>query len=134
MFRKKTQRALPSERTEYPKGIAVTTEAGRFYLHPDGKRYAIASNEIFNSWSFPLVVETTETAVEHVPVALTKLGFRDGTLIYNIKDARIYLIVQGKRRPVVSPSALDTLGLTKDDAIVVSNYDISLMKLGDDLT
>lgn len=128
----KTKRVLPTTRTEYPKGIAIRTEAGRFYLHNDGKRYQIPSEEIYRSWSFPLTVETTEAAVKHIPMALTKLGFRDGTLIYNIKDAKIYLIEHGKKRQIVSPAALQRLGLTVNDAMVVSNYDVSIMKLGDE--
>ena len=126
------RQTLPTTRTDYPKGIAISTEAGRFYLHNDGKRYTIPSEEIYRSWSFPLTVETTEAAVKHIPLALTKLGFRDGTLIYNIKDAKIYLVEHGKRRQIVSPVALQRLGLTMDDAMVVSNYDVSIMKLGDE--
>lgn len=133
-FFQRNQRVLPSVRTDYPTGICVETETGRFFLHGDGKRYRIPSEEIYRSWAFPLTVPTTEAAVSHIPLALTKLGFRDGTLIYNIKDATIYLVSQTKRRPVVSPEALRRLGLTKDSAMVVSDYDINLMKLGDDYT
>lgn len=129
---RRSPQSLPSSLTEYPKGICIETEAGRFYLHADGKRYKITSEEVYRSWFFPLTVRTTEAAVANIPLALTKLGFRDGTLIYNIKDARLYLVTQGTRRPIVSPAALSRLGLTKDSAMVVSDSDVNLMKLGDD--
>lgn len=125
---------LPHRPVEYPSGIAVRTEEGTYYLHPDGKRYRIQSREILESWAFPLLVDTSEVALSKYPVAVTRLGFRNGSLVNNIADGKMYLVSEGKLRHVTGVSALRRLGVTRDDAVVVSESDIKIMKLGEAIT
>ena len=60
-----------------------------------------------SSWSLP-VVETSESMLVNYPLAGV-LGFRDGTLIHNISDGRMYLISDSKRRHIVDPDVLEWL-------------------------
>lgn len=129
MFRKKKTNTLPTSPVEYPAGVCVRTNAGTYLINKDGKRYKIATNAILNSWNFPLIVTTSEAALTNYPLAVTKLPFRDGTLLNNIADGRIYLVSGGKLRHVVSPTALDRLG--NPTAVIVSDAEIKLMKQGD---
>lgn len=122
--------ALPTEPVEYPAGLAFRTPSGMYYLNRDGKRYKIQSEHIMRSWKFPLIIETSDIALSNYPVAVTKLGFRDGTLLYNVADAKIYLASAGKLLHVVSPEVFDRLGIKFSDAMWVPDADIKIMVIG----
>jgi hypothetical protein len=62
-----------------------------------------------------------------------KLGFRDGTLIKNIADGRIYLVSQNKLRHVVDPDSFTRYGLDRSKVIEVSETEISAHDLGEKL-
>ena len=127
--KRKTQRTLPTDPQSYPNGICLETESA-FYLLRKGLRYRLPTERILASWGFSLVVETTEAAVKHYKVA-GKLGFRDGSLIYNVADGKIYLISDNKRRHITSPEALELLGIAPEDAIKVSDFEVNLQELGE---
>lgn len=133
MFRKKKTPTLPTNPVDYPAGICVVTDQGRYLINRDGKRYRIVSDRIFDSWNFPLIVKTTEPALKNFPVAVTKLAFRDGTLLNNIADGKMYLVSGGKVRHVVSPDALTRLGISPADAIFISGTELNLMKVGEEI-
>jgi len=62
-----------------------------------------------------------------------RLGFRDGTLIKNIADGKMYLISQNKRRHIVSPDVFDKYGLDRSKLIEVSSKEAEMHELGDSL-
>ena len=127
--RRKPSPPKPSSPTEYPSGTCVVTEAGRFYINARF-RHKIISDRIFDSWSFPLVVETTEAAVSKY--ALVKsLGFRDGTIVKNILDGKIYIISKNLRRLIDDPDVLRRLGKDETQIIIASNREILLHKEGE---
>jgi len=64
---------------------------------------------------------------------VAKLGFRDGSLLYNVADGKIYLISENKRRHIISPDALELLGISPNDAVKVSDYEINLQELGESI-
>lgn len=129
-LRKRPSRlSLPTEPVEYPSGIAVKTERGAYQIRSDGKRYRITSKAILDSWSFPFVVDTTEAALANHPIAYTKVGFRDGSLLNNIADGRLYLVSAGKLRHIVDPAVLERLG--SPTPVVVSDAEIKIMKQGE---
>lgn len=139
-FQKKTppptpsKPALPHSPVNYPTGTAVINENGdKFYIQKDGKRYRIQSDEIFWSWRFPLVVYTSEIALKNYPVAVGKYPFRDGTLLNNFADGKLYLVSESKLRHITSPDVLARLHKTADKAMVVSQADINIMRMGDEL-
>ena len=100
----------------------------------DGKRYRIPTQRILDSWNYPLIVDTSEAALAKYPVAVTKVGFRDGSLLNNIADGRLYLVSAGALRRVTDPAVLTRLGVTRNDAVVVSDAEIQIMKQGADIT
>ena len=62
-----------------------------------------------------------------------KLGFRDGTLIKNIADGKMYLVSQNKRRHIVDPDSFDRYGLDRSKVIEVSELEAAAHDLGENL-
>lgn len=130
-FLKKSKTKIPTTPIQYPSGICVRTPQGAYRIGTDGKRYRIVSERIMRSWNFPFVVETTEEALRKHPVAVTKLGFRDGTLLNNFADGKMYLVSGAKLRHIKNPDFLEYLGVTLNDSLVVSDKEIQIMKQGE---
>lgn len=126
-----TRANLPTEPVEYPSGICVKTEKAAYLIQKDGKRYRIPTKAVLESWNFPLVVNASEAALAKHPVAVLKVGFRDGSLLNNIADGRLYLVSAGRLRHVVDPAVLDRLGVNHLMARVVSEAEIQMMKQGE---
>ncbi len=116
--------------TNFPSGLAVKTEKATYWIK-DGKRYKIISDRAEQSWSF-VTANATENSVSHLKVA-GKLGFRDGSLIKNISDGKMYLISQNKKRHIVSPDVFNRYGLNRDAIIEVSDAESNMHDLGEDL-
>ena len=119
-----------SQPTNFPSGIAVKTEKAVYWIK-DGKRYRLISDRAAESWKFT-TVNATEDAVSKTRIA-GKLGFRDGTLIQNISDGKMYLISQNKRRHIKSPDVFDLFGLDRQLMIEVSDAEVNMHELGEDL-
>jgi hypothetical protein len=124
---------LPTAPTKYPHSTFIETEKGYFYILNDTKRYRLLSARVLESWRPHRVVQTTEAAVAHYRI-VAKMKFRNGSLIWNLSDGRLYLIENGMRRWVQSPDVFDRLGIEFDDAQVVSLDEINLHEQGEDLT
>ena len=132
MFKKKllVQTKTVIEPTSFPSGIAVKTDKGIYWIK-DGKRFKLISDRAAASWIFT-TVNATEKAVAGMKI-VGKLGFRDGTLIKNIADGKMYLVSQNKRRHIVSPDSFDKYGLDRSKIIEVSELEAAVHDLGDDL-
>ena len=129
--RKQNQQPLRTEKTDYPYMTFVITERGMFLLK-EKTRALIISERILKSWCVRLV-PTTESAIKHYVIS-GKLGFRDGTLINNMGDGKIYLIAQNKRRQITSPDAFEKYGLDQSTMIWVSAEEAELQPLGEVLS
>lgn len=116
--------------TNFPSGLAVKTEKATYWIK-DNKRYKIISDRAAKSWSF-ITVDATENSVSHIKI-VGKLGFRDGSLIKNISDSKIYLISQNKKRHIVSPDVFSRYGLDRNAIIEVSDAESNMHTLGEDL-
>lgn len=130
MFKKKLQPVQISNPTVFPSGLAVKTEKATYWVK-DGKRFRLISDRAEKSWSFP-TVHATESSVAGMKL-VGKLGFRDGTLIKNIADGRMYLISQNKRRHIKDPDIFDRYGLDRSNLIEVSEAEANMHDLGEDL-
>ena len=130
MLKKKIKLDPISLPTNFPSGIAVKTEKSTYWIK-DGKRFRLISERAAKSWSFPTVL-ATENAVLQMKVS-GKLGFRDGTLIKNIADGKMYLVSQNKRRHIVSPDTFTKYGLDRSTMIEVSDLEAGMHDIGDDL-
>lgn len=132
-FRRKAKTKNPVKvPVDYPTGTCVQSEKGLFFIK--GRyRFRITSMRIFDSWSFPFVVPSTEPALQSYQIA-GKLGFRQGTLIKDMLNGNIYLISGNARRQVVSPDFFDIALFPRDKIIEVSHVEASLHKEGENIT
>lgn len=127
---KKPQLAKVISPTLIPSGLAVKTDKATYWVK-DGKRYKLISDRAVKSWSFT-IVNATEEAVAGMKV-VGKLGFRDGTLIKNIADGKMYLISQNKKRHIVDPDSFDKYGLNRKSVIEVSEAEANMHDIGENL-
>ena len=127
---KPIQNILITSPTNFPSGIAVKTDKATYWIK-DGKRFKLISERAEASWSFP-TVHATEAALSGSKV-VGKLGFRDGTLIKNIADGKLYLISQNKRRHIMSPDVFNRYGLDRSRVIEVSDDEANMHELGESL-
>jgi hypothetical protein len=128
--KKNTQSILITSPTDFPSGVAVKTDKGTYWIK-DGKRYKLISKRAEESWSFT-TVNATESALSLIKQS-GKLGFRDGTLIKNIADGKIYLISQNKKRHIVDPDSFIKYGLNRLKTIEVSEAESNAHELGENL-
>lgn len=87
-----------------PSGLIAHTEKGYFYVKGN-KRFKFISDRAMNSWSLP-IVDTKELMMSEYPISGV-VGFRDGSLLKDISDGKIYLVSDNKRRHVVEPDILE---------------------------
>ena len=127
---KNTQTPLVSNPTDFPSGLSVKTDKGIYWIK-DNKRYKLISNRAWKSWTFT-TVNATESSLLNFKIA-GKLGFRDGTLIKDISDGKLYLISQNKKRHIVSPDVFTKYGLDRSKIIDVSVSESQAHELGEDL-
>jgi hypothetical protein len=127
-FKKKSGPTTIQEKTDFPYMTFVHTESG-WFLIKEKTRVRVTTQRILDSWSVN-VVEAAESAVKHYPIT-GKLGFRDGTLINNMGDGKIYLVSQNMRRQITSPDAFEKYGLDRSKMIWVSDDEAKLQKIGE---
>lgn len=129
MLRKSKIKTVTSP-TVFPSGLAVKTDKGIYWVK-DSKRYKLISDRAAKSWSFT-TINATEEAIS-VMKLVGKLGFRDGTLIKNIADGKIYLISQNKKKHIVDPDSFSRYGLDRKLIIEVSEAEANMHVTGDNL-
>lgn len=127
---KNTQTISITSPTNFPSGIAVKTDKATYWIK-DGKRYRLISDRAAASWCFT-IVNASETALSGIKL-VGKLGFRDGTLIKNIADGKMYLISQNKKRHIVDPDIFNKYGLDRSKLIEVSEAETNAHDLGENL-
>lgn len=130
LFKTTQNNLIVQSQTNFPSGLAVKTNKATYWVK-DGKLFKIISDRAAKSWAFT-TVNATEAALSKYKVA-GKLGFRDGTLVKNISDSKIYLISQNKRRHITSPDVFDTYGLDKNKIIEISESETNIHEQGEDL-
>jgi hypothetical protein len=119
-----------SQPTNFPSGIAVQTDKATYWIK-DGKRYRLISERAAKSWCFT-TVKATEAALSGIKL-VGKLGFRDGTLIKNIADGKMYLVSQNKLRHIVDPDIFIKYGLDRSNLIEVSDTEVKAHDTGENL-
>ena len=129
-LKKNTQSILVTSPTNFPSGIAVKTSKDVYWIK-DNKRYKLISKRAAESWAFN-TVNATEEALSLTKLA-GKLGFRDGTLIKNIADGKMYLISQNKKRHIVDPDSFIKYGIDRSKVIEVSESEANSHELGENL-
>lgn len=89
------------------------------------------SDRAFKSWKLPVSLANEVALKDFIDGGF--VGFRDGSLLKDISDNKLYLISNNSSRHIVTPDVFDKYGLSKDDIIEVSNKEILLHKVGEDL-
>ena len=105
-FQKSPTKPLQTHNPVVPSGLIAHTQNGYYYIK-GSKRFKFVSDRAMKSWVLP-VIKTTEDKISKFAISGT-LGFRDGTLIQDVSDGKIYLISDSKRRHVVEPDVLEWL-------------------------
>jgi hypothetical protein len=129
--KKKESLSIPTSKTEYPYGLFISTEAG-FFLIREKSRLRVPSERVMASWSAP-IVPSTEAAVKHLPI-LSKIGFRDGTIVQDFSNNKTYLISKNKKRWITSPDVFARLCLNKELIVVASLEEVNLHEDGEVLS
>lgn len=130
LFKNTSSTLTISQPTNFPSGLAVKTDKFTYWIK-DGKRYKLISDRAAKSWSFT-TVNATEAALSGIKL-VGKLGFRDGSLIKNIADGKMYLVSQNKLRHIVDPDIFDRYGLDRSKLIEVSEAEIKAHDIGENL-
>lgn len=100
-----------------------------FYLK-SGKGYTFCSQRALDSWKLPVM--ELDPLEGSLPTALYGvLGFRDGSLIQNFKDGKIYLVSDAKKRLLTAP--LEDYGFDWADVVSVSDEEAQFHDDGTDL-
>ena len=128
LFKNTTNTLVVSQPTNFPSGLAVKTDKATYWIK-DGKRYKLISDRAAKSWSFT-TVNATEAALSGTKL-VGKLGFRDGALIKNIADGKMYLVSQNKLRHIIDPDIFNKYGLDRSKVVEVSEAEIKAHELGD---
>ena len=108
-----------------PSGLIALTEKGYFYIKGK-KRFRFISDRAMLSWSLP-IVQTKESIMASYPPSGV-LGFRDGSLVQDVSDGKIYLISDNKRRHVIEPNVLEWAG---SEVIKAGQKEISVHEEGE---
>lgn len=126
---KEIKAEVPTSPYDYPSGVCVKTESGLYYLKNKTK-YRIKSDKVFKSWKFPVVIDSSDHAISHYRPSLRRLGFRDGTIVRDIYDQRLYIISNSERVSITTPEAYAVLAI--DDSVIpyVSHEDVVFHKEG----
>lgn len=130
LFKNTKSTLIISSPTNFPSGLSVKTNQGTYWIK-DGKKYKLISDRAAKSWSFT-TINATETALSGIKL-VGKLGFRDGSLIKDISNGKIYLVSQNKKRHIVSPDVFNKFGLDKFSIIEISNAEANAHEDGEEL-
>jgi hypothetical protein len=126
-FQKKQTQSNKTYNPIVPSGLIAHTEKGYFYIK-GVKRFKFVSEKAMLSWDLPVII-TTESKMAGFGITGV-LGFRDGSLVQNIADGKIYLISDSKRRHITNP---DVIEWVSKEVLKVSEKDISTHVEGDTL-
>lgn len=117
----------------YPVDSAIETDEGVYFITKSGAKLKVYSPRVVQSWSFNLLPGTKKSLSMHKN-AIGVLGFRNGTLIRNISDSKIYLIAGNKKRHVQNPDVFLKYGFDQNKIILVSQEEVNLHEDGEVLS
>ena len=125
-LRKQKTNATP----RVPSGMIAHTEKGYFYVKGE-KRFRFISDRARDSWKLR-VVPTTESIMADCKI-VGMVGFRDGSLIRDISNNKLYLIIDNRKCLVTDPDYFRDLGFTERDIVMVSKKEADFQKEGEQL-
>jgi len=100
------------------------------FLVKNGNGYKLTSDRTIASWK--LEINELQHRTDHPPINIVgTIGFRDGTLIQNAKDGRIYMISDAKKRLLTAP--LSDYGWDYSMIIEASDDEVQFHTDGEDI-
>ena len=124
VFRKKSIQ-ITKDAPFIPSGL-IGSNAGSFYYVKGNKRFKFVSERAMQSWCLPVL--KIDAGFLNKLTSGGTLGFRDGSLVKDISDGKIYLISDSKRRHVVSP---DVLSWSNTDIVDAGQKEILVHQEGE---
>lgn len=135
MFFKRKDTKLTHRKPFIPvNGMAVEFDGVRYLVKRSAKDRSKSvlmkffSDRTFDSWSL-VAIPIDKKWVTGWAIA-GPVGFRDGTLIQNIVDGRIYIISDSKKRLITDPDLIDSYGL---EIMLVSEAETNIHEDGEPL-
>lgn len=118
----------------YPNGAILQSKSGNIYYVKDGKKFPITSDQILNvdyPDSIKQIVSDEELGnmSDGDPILL-----KDGTLVKSYDKTDVYVISEGKKRPIVSGEIFESLGYKWSDIVSVSDDVLNQHTTGDVVT
>lgn len=110
-----------------PSGLIANTEKGYFYIKGN-KKFKFISERAMLTWKLPVIKTTDDKLSKYITYGT--LGFRDGTLIKDISDGKIYLVSDSKRRHIIDADVLEWLNI---DIIKAGQKEVLIHEEGENL-
>lgn len=118
----------PDKPLNYPSGVAVETASGVYFIKGKTKFRAF-STRVADSWFFD-TLQGSDITISNFKSG-PPLGFRNGTLIKNFSDGKVYLISDNKKRLIEDPDVFDRYGFNRDYIVEVSQQETNLHEEGE---
>ena len=128
--RKQTQKTItpPLVPTQYPSGVAVFDGINTYFIK-NNKKYRIVSERALKSWGFNVWYGSPESLSKTALGGI--LGFRDGSVIKDVSNGKIYLVVNSMKQHITTPDFFDKFGIDRNLIIEVSAKEAELHKNGE---
>jgi len=132
MWKKKRQKTNPINPplvpTAYPSGVAVFDGTNTYFIK-NNKKYRIISDRAVKSWGFKVWYGSPESLSKIVLGGI--LAFRDGSVIKDVSNGKIYLVVNGLKQHITTPDFFTKFGVDPEYIIEVSAKEADLHKNGE---
>ena len=117
----------------FPNGAIIksNTSPKVYYLENFTKRPIESPQMLESRFDWRGLIITSQEAIDEIPNG-TSLTFRDGSLLSN--RGVVYIISDGLKRPILSPEAFLRLGFKWSNVKPVSDAEINLHALGENVT
>ncbi len=131
MWKKKPQTKTsiqpPLVPTAYPSGVAVFDGVNTYFIK-NNKKYRIISERAVKSWGFKVWYGSPESLSKIVLGGI--LAFRDGSVIKDVSNGKIYLVVNGMKQHITTPDFFTKFGVNPEYIIEVSAKEADYIKMG----
>lgn len=114
--------------TQYPSGVAVFDGSNTYFIK-NNKKYRIISERAVKSWGFKVWHGSPESLSKIVLGGI--LAFRDGSVIKDVSNGKIYLVVNGMKQHITTPDFFTKFGVDPEYIIEVSAKEADLHKNGE---
>lgn len=123
----------PVQRTRpVPDGACLIDEDGNKFYVTGGRVLPVASDDVFKSWSFPVVFHVPRLVIDTYPKG-GRLGFRPGTVRRSLAGGDFWYFASGQRHKIVGTDFFKESGIAVDSVRWASREDVELHKEGSEI-